>query len=172
MASSRRGSGSPTCPSEHVLTTPRSPPKVAGASIYQSMAATVHIHLLQGQTFRHTFLLQRPEIPTIEIPEPAPVALETIGCTARMQIRSKYGEPVLQELTSTAGIAVDPAVEGRVSIVITAEQTDTLGTTEDPAKPRTKFQYDLELVYPSGDVLRVMESDACTIKRNITRAEV
>lgn len=133
------------------------------------MAATVHIHLLQGQTFRHTFLLQRPDpASTIAVPLP-PVALETIGCTARMQIRSKYGEPVLLELTSTAGITVDPTTEGQVSLVITAEQTDALGTTEDLAKPRTKFQYDLELVHLSGDVLRAMESDACTIKRNITR---
>lgn len=135
------------------------------------MAATVHLHLIQGQTFRHIFLLQRPDpASTAAVPLP-PVALETVGCTAQMQIRPKYGEPVLLELTTDAGLTVDPAVEGRVSVVITADQTDTLGTTADPLKPRTKFQYDMELVYPSGDVLRVMESDACTIKRNITRAE-
>ena len=128
------------------------------------MAATVTLNLLQGQTFRRTFVLTRRGAD--DVPEPLP----TIGCTSRMQIRPKYGEPVLLELTTeNGGIAVDPDVDGRVSVYMSAEQTDELGETADPRKPRTKFMYDLELVYPSGDVLRVMESDACTIKRNITR---
>ena len=130
------------------------------------MAANVILNLLQGQTFRRTFVLNRKAAD--DSIEPLP----TIGCTGRMQIRPKYGEAVLLELTTeNGGIVVDEAVDGRVTIHITADQTDALGATEDPLKPRTKFMYDLELVYENGDVLRVMESDACTIKRNITRIE-
>lgn len=128
------------------------------------MAANVTLNLLQGQTFRRTFVLNRRAAD--DTSEPLP----TIGCTGRMQIRPKYGEPVLLELTTeNGGITVDPDVDGRVSVYMSDVQTDQLGETDDPLKPRSKFMYDLELVYPSGDVLRVMESDSCTIKRNITR---
>lgn len=129
------------------------------------MAATVTLNLLQGQTFRRTFVLTRKV--TDVTSEPLP----TIGCTGRMQIREKYGEPVLLELTTeNDGIVIDPDVEGRVTVFISDEQTDALGETDDPLKARTKFMYDLELSYANGDVLRVMESDASTIRRNITRA--
>lgn len=134
--------------------------------MYLGMAATVTLNLLQGQTFRRTFVLSRTD--SNGASEPLP----TIGCTGVMQIRNRYGEPVLLELTTeNGGITVDPDTDGRVEVYISDEQTDALGLTDDPLKPRAKFMYDLELVYPNGDVLRVMESDACTIKRNITRVE-
>jgi hypothetical protein len=140
----------------------------------EGMTALVKLKVAQGQTWRHTFLLTRPDpASTTEHPLP-PIPLETVGCTGAMQCRAKYGAPVLLELTTAnGGIVVDPTVDGRVTIVMTAAQTDALGATEDPAKPRRSFHYDLELTYPSGDVVRVLQSpegDPSTISPNITRS--
>lgn len=136
------------------------------------MARTVDLHLLQGQTYRHTFVLQRPDPDSTEENPLPPLPLDTADCTARMQVRQKYGMPVLLELTTeNGGLILDPDEPGRLTIYMTAEQTDALGTTEDPLKPRSRLMYDVELVFPSGDVLRIMESEASTIRRNITRED-
>lgn len=133
-------------------------------SILLGMATTANIRLNQGETFRWPFLLKIPGATSGAL-EPMPLT----GCTGRMQVREKYGAPVLLDLSSeNRGVVVSEDEEGRIDVVMTAEQTDTLGATANPLKPRLAAVYDLELTYPSGDVRRVIQG-AITISPNITR---
>lgn len=128
------------------------------------MATTANIRLNQGETFRWPFLLKIPG-GAPDVLEPMPLA----GCTGRMQVREKYGAPVLLDLSSgNGGVVVSEDEAGRVDVVMTAEQTDRLGATSSPMKPRLAAVYDLELTYPSGDVRRIIQG-AITISPNITR---
>jgi hypothetical protein len=83
------------------------------------------------------------------------------GCTARMQIRQAINSPVLVSLTSESGglILEAEAVTGQIDLVISAEQSALLETR--------KAVYDLELVYPSGDVVRLLQGKI-TISMNVT----
>ena len=135
------------------------------------MAKTVNLNWLQGQTYRWGFVWARPDAAsTPEAPLPA-IPRELTGCTARMQIRSRYGAEVLLELTTeNGGLTLGPDA-GHITIYAADEQTDEVGATEDPLKSRTRARYDLEVIYPSGDVRRVIQGDL-TISPNITREVV
>lgn len=128
------------------------------------MATTVNFNLDQGQTFRWSFIWATAGA----TPEAPVIPYVVTGCTARMQVRAKYGTEVLLELTTEdAGITLGPA-DGQVQLFITDEQTDALGSSEDPLKPRKIVKYDLEIVFPSGDVMRVIQGEI-TFDPNITR---
>lgn len=127
------------------------------------MTTLVNLNLRQGETLRWSPILRQPGTGT----DPGPL-LDMEGCTARAQFRQKYGSPVLVELTTENGGLVIGPVAGQLHIAITDEQTDALGATSSPLKPRTNAAWDLELVYPSGDVRRLMQG-AVTINPNITR---
>lgn len=130
------------------------------------MTTLVNLNLRQGETLRWSPYLRQPGIGS----DPGPV-LDLTGCTARAQFREKYGRPVLVELTTeNGGLTIGPE-PGRIHIWISDEQTDVLGATASPLKPRTSAQWDLEIEYPSGDVRRLMQGDV-TINPNITREVV
>lgn len=128
------------------------------------MATTVNFNLDQGQTFHWSFIWATAGATSTDPPVPYVVT----GCTARMQVRAKYGTDVLVELTTeNAGITLGPAA-GQVQLLLTDEQTDMLGSSEDSLKPRKIVKYDLEIVFPSGDVTRVIQGEI-TFDPNITR---
>jgi len=132
------------------------------------MAKTVSMLWLQGQTYRCAFVWARSNPESTEAAPLPPLPRDITGCTARMQLRAKYGTDVLLELTTENGGLVVGGADGRIQIIASAEQTDALGVTDDPLKPRRSAKYDLELVWPSGDVTRVIEGDI-TLSPNITR---
>lgn len=69
------------------------------------------------------------------------------GWSARMSVRSRRGERLLDLNSDDNGIAVDgPA--GTVTVTITAEQTAAL--------PAGRVLYDIELVSPDGEVTRLV----------------
>lgn len=130
------------------------------------MAKIVNLNLRQGETFRWSpvVLLAAPVEGEPQVP------MDLVDCKARAQFREKYGKPVLAEIsTEVGGIVVGPE-EGRLHIVLTAEQTDALGATASAMKPRTAAVWDLEVEYPGGDVRRLFQGDVA-ISPNITRGE-
>lgn len=135
------------------------------------MATTANLRVLQGQTFRRTFTWSHADpASTADVPLP-PVPYDLTGCTAKMQARQKYGTEVLLEFSSENGGLVLGTTDGLITIFASAVQTDALGATTDPLKARTRAVYDLEVTFPSGDVLRVIEG-VITIEPNITRETV
>lgn len=83
------------------------------------------------------------------------------GCTARMQIRAGYGTDVLVEATTDDYIEIQRDDElGRIDI-------DIPGTITDAVAIR-KAKADLEVVWPSGTITRVLDI-AITNTLNITR---
>jgi hypothetical protein len=80
------------------------------------------------------------------------VLLPMVGYTARMQVRpdpktSTTNELILELTTENGGLTIDgPAAT--VWILVTDEQTTNL--------PTGKYVYSLELVYPTGEVERLI----------------
>lgn len=105
------------------------------------MAARYNIKIEQGATYTRTFQLKNKE--TQEI-------LDLTGCTARMQIRLKVKDAnILHSLTTENGGIEIEVLTGKISILISAEDTALF-----------EFKtgvYDLEVVYPTGVVVRLLE---------------
>ena len=118
----------------------------------------------QGETYNLEVAYASPSADPDAPSEP----IDLTGCTARMQMREKYGSPVLLEAnTENGGIDIDgPA--GVINVLLTDVQTDALGVKEGSTRPRTAALYDLEIVFPSGTVRRVVQG-AVEIDPNITR---
>jgi hypothetical protein len=130
------------------------------------MAAVYPLTIDQGETFRLSMIYATPA----DAPVTTPVPINLTGAVARMQIREKYGSPVLVEITTeNHGITII-GLAGQIDLVLTATQTDLLGVKEGSARPRTNAVYDLEVTVLSGDVKRVVEGQI-TINPNITRAQ-
>ncbi|MFI6819280.1 hypothetical protein ACIBG7_43315 [Nonomuraea sp. NPDC050328] len=111
-------------------------------------ATPYNIAIEQGATYRTTLTLTGRDL---------------TGCTARMQVRESVASPaVLLELTSSpaAGITITPGPPGVIDIVITAAQT--------AAMTWWVGFYDLELVWPNGDVERLLKG-AVTVDPEVTR---
>lgn len=90
------------------------------------------------------------------------------GCAGRMQIRKKYGSPVLLEVTTVPSALGSITLGGNtVALWLSDEGTDGLVDAET-GKVVTTARYDLEVEYPSGDVDRVLEGQV-TVSPNITR---
>lgn len=128
------------------------------------MAGVLDLPIDQGETFRWAFVFAtRPEV------EGDPwVPVDLTGCTARMQVREKYGSEVLASVTTEDGGITLGGADGRVEVFLTDVQTDELGVKEGSTRPRTAASYDIELIFPSGDVKRLIQG-AITIDPNITR---
>ena len=138
------------------------------------MTATVQLDFQMGATWRWEFTSgtlvldgdDNPVIPlTIDQPD------DFTGCTARLQVRKNYplddgSIPVLMEATTEdAGIVLGGAA-GTVAIVFRDDQTDLL--QDDTGKAIRSGKYDMEVVYPSGDVVRLLEG-GWTNDPNVTR---
>lgn len=97
-----------------------------------------------------------------------PVPYDLTGCTARMQLRPRYGGVVLVELTTTpteqGSIELQP--NGWIAVWISDEATD--GLVREDGKPYRSVVWDLEVEWPSGDVSRVLQGTAA-VDANITR---
>lgn len=118
----------------------------------------------QGETYRLFISYALP--PSEDEPQ---VPIDITGCSARMQVREKYGSPVLVELTTEEGGGIVlVGEEGKINITISDVQTDAMGARAGSTRPRTEAVYDLELVFPSGDVQRVVQG-VIEIDPNITR---
>lgn len=98
---------------------------------------------------------------TFKVGDPAGPA-DLTGCTARAQIRSSVAsKTVLLELTTENARIVLGGPAGTITLAMSA--TDTAGL------PPGDLVYDLELVYPSGRVRRLLYGTVC-VSPEVTRA--
>ena len=115
-------------------------------------AAKLKLTIEQGATFRKT-LTWKTGTPALPV--------DLTGCTARMQIRSEISATeTLVSLTSEAGNIVLGGVLGTIEIIMTATATAAFTWTE--------AVYDLEIVFLSGDVTRLVYG-AVTVSPEVTR---
>lgn len=125
-------------------------------------AADYDLYIEQGATFRFTLIYGHKD-GTVDSDGNANVLpYDLTGCKIRMQIRQRRGSEVLIAATTTnGGIVIDPdPTTGKMTITITDEATDSLTIS--------KAKYDLEVGYPSGDVLRILQGSV-KISPNITQ---
>lgn len=130
------------------------------------MAQTVNLNMNQGETWRWPFVWASQDPASTEAVPLPPIPFDFTGCTAALQVRERYGSPVLAELSLGSGISLNAG--GEIVLEFTDVVTDALGATADPSKPRSKAKYDLEITFPSGDVRRVIQG-AIILGSNITR---
>lgn len=101
------------------------------------MASSYAITLEQGTTFYQK----------IEYRNADGTPMDTMGFSAKMQIRSKVGGIIKQELsTDTGGITLSGT--GLIELRLTPVQTRNIGTGG---------VYDLELTKPNGEVKRLIQ---------------
>lgn len=141
-------------------------------------AAPKDLFIEQGSTFTLGFNWHRegPIDPDTGQPTPGD-PYDLTGCSARMQIRRKQGDPVLLTATSAApdtpeaiaagaGRIILGGADGRIDIILTDEDTDLLS-----AKSAV---YDLEIEWPAqpGElrprVDRLLQG-AVTVDPNVTQ---
>lgn len=114
-------------------------------------AATYDFEIEQGATFSLSFRWK----------DDAGVPIPLTGYTARMQVRASVSAPVpLLELSVANGRLVIDAPAGRVTIALDPATTAAMAWK--------RGVYDLELVSPAGDVVRLV-SGAVTVSREVTR---
>lgn len=124
-------------------------------------AAKYNMYIEQGSTFRFTMWYGRKDGTVDAQGNDNWVPYDLTGCKLRMQIRQRRGSEVLVSATTTnGGITIDDAAAGKLSVTITDEATDSL--------TMTKAKFDLEVGFPSGDVLRILQGSV-TISPNITQ---
>ncbi len=130
-------------------------------------AATYDLLIEQGATFRFTAVYGHKTFDSngqVVVDAQGNVVYtpyDITGCKARMQVRQRRGSKVLvSATTSNGGIEIPVGTDGKLRVTITDEATDSL----DIAKAR----YDLEISYPSGDVVRVLQGNV-RISPNITQ---
>lgn len=124
------------------------------------MAGQLALAMDQGATLSYYFVWSYRSGGTDENPVYAPYDLT--GCTARMQIRAGYGTEILVDATTENSCLIIQLDDepGRVDIHIPADMTDAVDIK--------RAKSDLEVVWPSGDVTRVLDI-AITNTLNITR---
>ncbi len=125
-------------------------------------AGQYDLYIEQGATFR-TVLTYLHRDGTVDVNgDPIAVPYDLTGCEVRMQIRQRRGTEVLISVTTANGaIVIDPdPTTGRMVITISDEATDSL--------TMSRARYDLEVEYPSGDVIRLIEGRV-SISGNITQ---
>lgn len=107
--------------------------------------------LYQGTTFRKTLIWKTGD--------PA-VSVNLSGYTARMQARRKLSDPeILFELTTENGGIALTSAEGKITLYLSDVQTTAL---------EGRAVYDLEVVAPNNDVIRLVEG-RITISPEVTR---
>lgn len=111
-------------------------------------AAKLNLLVEQGATFSKTLVWK----------DKNKRAINLTGYTARMQIRKTVGDAtVIYELTTANGRITFPAA-GTIKLNIPAAVTSTLQSGV----------YDLEMIAPNGDVLRLIEGKV-TVSPEVTR---
>lgn len=124
-------------------------------------AATYNLYIEQGATYRFTLVYGYKDGTLDADGNPNVIPYDITGCRARMQIRrSRQSEVLVSATTDNGGITFTDAEHGRMEVVVTDEATDSLNIK--------RAKYDLEVGYPSGDVVRVLQGDV-TISPNITQ---
>jgi hypothetical protein len=123
-------------------------------------AATYDLFVEQGATFRMSFLYGRKTGALDADGNPIVAAYDLSGALARLQIRQRAGSPVLiSATTQNGGILIDQPT-GRITITFHSDATELLSMR--------RAKYDLEVQYPSGDTVRVIQG-AVSISASITR---
>ena len=144
-------------------------------------AATYALRIEQGATWRLKFTWCRAGAVNPDGTIAAGDPIDLTGCTARMQIRKSLRQPVLAFITTpVTAIATDAVtgvetttetpngitlggVDGTIVLELSADKTALLNITAGV--------YDLEIVFPSGDVYRVLEGTV-TVDPNVTRPDL
>lgn len=122
------------------------------------VAVSQDLYVEEGVDKRFTLLWEYEATPGAEDWTP----YDLTGCTARLQMRpAPKGDVLLEVTTETADeIVLQPDdVPGLISIHLPHAKTELL--------ERSKAKYDLEVTFPSGDILRVVQG-LVTISREIT----
>lgn len=115
------------------------------------LAGTYNIVADQGATFSRAFIKKDDEKRIIPL----------TGYTARMQVRESYDSTgtVLNLSTDNDYIIIDGS-RGIISVVVPDDETRILNPGE--------YVYDLELIYPDGQVERMLMG-TFTVRREVTR---
>lgn len=126
-------------------------------------AVSKNLYIEQGATFRLGFNWFHETDPPTDPPTPdlANPHLFPTGTLARMQVREFQGAPVLLEATTANGKIVLGPTNGRVDLIFTATDTDSLDTI-------TAAVYDYEIESVDGDVTRLLQGSV-VISPNVTR---
>jgi hypothetical protein len=125
------------------------------------VAANYDVYIEQGATFRMALVYGRKDGTTDVDGNAVVVPYDITGCIARMQIRPRrQGDVLASATTLNGGITIDAPTAGHMIVVIHPDATDAL--------TMRKAKYDLEVEYPSGDVIRVLQGNV-TISGNITQ---
>ena len=123
------------------------------------MATKYDLRIDQGATKR-VRLVYRFQDGVDEAGDPIFQPHSLTGCTARMQVRKTFNEPILVDLSTENGsIVLEDGAQGQIDITMSAAQTEALELR--------KAIYDLELVFPSGDVARLLQGNVL-ISPNVT----
>lgn len=135
-------------------------------------AANIPLTIEQGATFRGTWTWTFPLLDgddEVVVPVEPGEPWDFTGCTAKMDVRLKLKDedPVFSITSEADEITLSDV--GVVEVYITADKTNLLG------KPNTRVitdaVYDVEVYYPGGDTVRLMEG-AITVKPSVTRSDV
>lgn len=129
------------------------------------MVAAVHnIYVEQGATFRMQLIYGHKD-GTVDVNgDPTVIPEDLTGCSARLQVRERrQGQVLISATTANGGIYFTDAAAGKFTVEFSDEATDLL--------TMRRAKYDLEVEYPSGDVVRIIQG-AVTINANITQDDV
>lgn len=114
------------------------------------LTAAENIYIQQGATFRQVFQWQ----------DASGNAINLTGYTGRCQIRESYSSSaVVADMTTENGGVIISAADGKVTLYLTAAQTEELSFTEGV--------YDIELIIGS-DVFRLVYGKV-TLLPEVTR---
>ncbi|ENV08306.1 hypothetical protein F966_02980 [Acinetobacter higginsii] len=114
-------------------------------------AAKLKLKIEQGTTFRQSLDWKSNGEP-----------VNLTGYTARMQMRNPIDSPIIiHELTTeNGGITFSDVLTGKIELFITADNTS--------AFIFDSCVYDLEMVAPNTDVIRLLEGEI-TLSKEVTR---
>lgn len=122
-----------------------------------SAPTKVPLKIYQGATFFESWAWS-----TAPDESSAYTPVDLTGCTARMQVRAKIDAttPLLTLTTENGGISLG-GTAGTIELLIDADDTAALTWTSGV--------YDLEIVYPGGQVTRLAYGSV-TVSPEVTRA--
>lgn len=115
-------------------------------------AFKVRLSIVQGEDFHKRFTWKTGKPPS---------AVDVTGCSARMHVRANIDSPdPLLTLSTADGRITLGGVEGHVDIDLTNADTAAINWVS--------AVYDLEIVFPSGRVRRLMKGPV-VVDREVTR---